>query len=98
MTIDTKAGPVWNGQVRFNEQWLTQPLQWKRPRMIFVCAHADLFHEAVSDEWIDRVFAVMALAPHHQFQVLTKRSARMPVAPVSWRRKSGLTRQKALKF
>lgn len=77
LTVDSKAGPVWNGQVRFNEQWLTQPLQWKRPRMIFVCAHADLFHEAVPDEWIDRVFAVMALAPHHKFQVLTKRSKRM---------------------
>lgn len=32
LTIDTKAGPVWNGQVRFNEQWLTQPLAWHRPR------------------------------------------------------------------
>jgi protein gp37 len=29
--------------------------------MIFVCAHGDLFHEDVPDEWIDRVFAVMAL-------------------------------------
>jgi protein gp37 len=77
LTQDTKAGPVWNGQVRFNEEWLTQPLRWKRPRMIFVCAHGDLFHESVPDEWIDRVFAVMALCPQHTFQVLTKRSARM---------------------
>jgi protein gp37 len=77
LTIETKAGPVWNGEVRFNEQWLTQPLRWTKPRMIFVCAHADLFHESVPDEWIDRVFAVMALAPQHIFQVLTKRSARM---------------------
>lgn len=77
LTVETKAGPVWNGEVRFNEQWLTQPLAWKRPRRIFVCAHADLFHESVPDAWIDRVFAVMALAPHHTFQVLTKRSKRM---------------------
>lgn len=77
LTIDTKAGPVWNGEVRFNEDWLDQPLRWKRPRMIFVCAHGDLFHESVPDEWIDLVFAVMALAPQHTFQVLTKRSARM---------------------
>lgn len=77
LTIDTKAGPVWTGEVRFNEQWLAQPLRWKRPRLIFVCAHADLFHEAVPDEWIDRVFAVMALAPQHTFQVLTKRADRM---------------------
>lgn len=77
LTTDSKAGPVWNGQVRFNEQWLDEPLRWKRPRMIFVCAHADLFHESVPAEWIDRVFAVMALAPHHRFQVLTKRAKRM---------------------
>lgn len=77
LTIDTSNGPVWNGEVRFNEQWLSQPLKWKRPRMIFVCAHGDLFHESVQDEWIDQVFAVMALAPHHTFQVLTKRAERM---------------------
>ncbi len=77
LTRDTKAGPVWTGEVRFNEQWLTQPLLWKRPRKIFVAAHGDLFHEAVPDEWIDRVFAVMALCPQHMFQVLTKRADRM---------------------
>lgn len=77
LTIETKAGPVWTGEVRFNHQWLDQPLRWSRPRLIFVCAHADLFHEAVPDEWIDRVFAVMALAPRHTFQVLTKRADRM---------------------
>lgn len=76
LTIDTKAGPVWNGEVRFNEQWLLQPLNWRRARMIFVCAHGDLFHESVPDEWIDRVFAVMALAPWHTFLVLTKRADR----------------------
>jgi protein gp37 len=77
LTRDGKAGPVWNGQVRLNEQWLDQPLRWKKPRKIFVCAHGDLFAENVPDEWIDRVFGVMALAPQHTFQVLTKRSARM---------------------
>lgn len=77
LTRDTKAGPVWTGDVRFNEAWLTQPLQWKRPRMVFVCAHGDLFHENVPDAWIDQVFAVMALAHRHAFQVLTKRSERM---------------------
>ena len=59
-----------------DEQWIDQPLRWRKSRRIFVCAHGDLFHEAVPDEWIDRVFAVMALAPHHTFQVLTKRPER----------------------
>lgn len=77
LTKPSKAGPVWTGEVRLNEEWLDQPLRWKRPRRIFVCAHGDLFHESVPDEWIDRVFAVMALVPHHTFQVLTKRAERM---------------------
>ncbi len=77
LTVQSKAGPVWNGQVRLNGDWLEQPLRWSRPRMIFVCAHGDLFHENVPDDWIDRVFAVMALAPQHTYQVLTKRSGRV---------------------
>ncbi|RFC65037.1 phage Gp37/Gp68 family protein [Fulvimarina endophytica] len=77
LTRESKAGPVWTGEVRLNEQWLDQPLRWSKPRMIFVCAHGDLFAEGVPDEWIDRVFAVMALADHHRFQVLTKRPERM---------------------
>lgn len=77
LTIDTKNGPVWSGNVRFNGPWLDQPLNWSKPRMIFVCAHGDLFHESVPFEWIDRVYAVMALASQHIFQVLTKRPERM---------------------
>ncbi|GAA0197665.1 phage Gp37/Gp68 family protein [Actinomadura yumaensis] len=77
LTADSKAGPVWNGQVRFNGQWLDQPLRWTKPRKIFVCAHGDLFHDGVSDDWLDQIFAVMALCPQHVFQGLTKRPERM---------------------
>ncbi|MEA3537649.1 MAG: phage Gp37/Gp68 family protein [Pseudomonadota bacterium] len=77
LTREVNGNHVWTGEVRFNEQWLLQPLQWKRPRDIFVCAHADLFHGFVPDAWIDKIFAVMAMASHHRFQVLTKRSDRM---------------------
>ncbi len=77
LTRNSKAGPVWTGKVRLNTEWLDQPLRWKRARRIFVCAHGDLFAENVPVEWIDRVFAIMALAPQHTFQVLTKRSKRL---------------------
>lgn len=77
LTQETKAGPVWTGEVRFIEKTLLEPLKWSRPRMIFVVAHGDLFAEQVPDEWIDRIFAVMALCPQHVFQVLTKRPERM---------------------
>ena len=65
------------GEVRFNEQWLDQPLRWDKARMIFAVAHGDLFYEKVPFEWIDRVFAVMALTPRHTYQVLTKRPDRL---------------------
>lgn len=77
LTIDTKAGPVWTGEVRFNEKALQQVLNWTKERMIFWNAHGDLFHDSVPDDWIDRCFAVMALTPQHKHQCLTKRSARM---------------------
>lgn len=77
LTKPSKAGPVWTGETRFNEPVLTDPLKWKRPRKIFVCAHGDLFHESVPFGWIDRVFAIMSLASQHVFQVLTKRPDRM---------------------
>ena len=70
------GGYQFNGQVRFIESELMKPLHWRKPRMVFVCAHGDLFHENVPDEWIDSVFAVMALCPQHTFQVLTKRPER----------------------
>lgn len=77
LTVNSKAGPVWNGKVRLNREWLAQPLGWKRPRMVFVCAHGDLFHEDVPYEWILDVFTIMAIAQQHTFQVLTKRADRM---------------------
>lgn len=77
LTQPSKAGPVWNGTVKLSESALYQPLKWQRSRVIFWNAHGDTFHDAVPDEWIDRMFAVMALTPQHKHLVLTKRSARM---------------------
>jgi len=77
LTRKTKAGAVWTGEMRLIESALTQPLRWKKPSLIFVNSMSDLFHEALPDAAIDQVFAVMALAPQHTFQVLTKRAERM---------------------
>lgn len=67
----------WNGRVDLIEDHLLDPLRWRKPRKIFVNSMSDLFHENVPDDWIDRIFAVMALASQHTFQVLTKRPTRM---------------------
>ena len=66
-----------DGTVRTLADRLVAPLGWKKPRRVFVCSMSDLFHAQVPFEFIDRVFAVMALCPQHTFQVLTKRPERM---------------------
>lgn len=66
-----------NDTVRVHPERLAIPLSWRKPRLVFVNSMSDLFHEEVSDEFINQVFAVMALAPQHTFQVLTKRPERM---------------------
>lgn len=70
-------GGKWAGKVTLAEAKMTQPLRWRKPRRIFVNSLSDLFHPNVPDEWIDLIFAVMALCPQHTFIVLTKRPARM---------------------
>ncbi len=67
----------WSGEVRFVQEHLEDPLRWTRPRRVFVNSMSDLFYESLSDRDIDRIFAVMALATRHTFQVLTKRPERM---------------------
>jgi protein gp37 len=100
-----KRLPQWNGQIKFVEKHLLDPLKWgpvkmhtancgktllgsqaactcpnrraeTRPRRIFVNSMSDLFHENVTDEMRDRIYAVMGLCPQHTFQVLTKRPER----------------------
>ena len=56
---------------------ITQPLSWKRSRMIFVNSMSDLFHKDVPRAFIDSVFDTMEKADWHVFQVLTKRSSLM---------------------
>jgi protein gp37 len=70
---------IWTGKVALRGDRLGWPLQWTKPLKIFVPSHGDLFHDAVPDAFIDQVFAVAALCPHHTLQVLSKRSPRMRV-------------------
>ncbi|MBL1436542.1 MAG: phage Gp37/Gp68 family protein [Rhodobacteraceae bacterium] len=77
LTKKVNGNAVWTGKMNLVESVLLQPLKRKKPTMYFVNSMGDLFHESVPDEWIDRVFAVMALCPQHTFQVLTKRADRM---------------------
>lgn len=64
-------------QVTCLEERLARPLGWKNPRCVFVNSMSDLFHPDVPFEFLDRVFAVMALASQHTFMICTKRPERM---------------------
>ena len=64
-------------EVTLRPDRLDQPLRWRRPRRVFVNSMSDLFHDSIPDEYVASVWAVMALAPEHTFQVLTKRHGRM---------------------
>ncbi len=77
LTQPSKAGPVWTGKIAVDDKALLAPLSWRKPARVFVNSMSDLFHPAVADEVIDRIFTVMALAPHLTFLVLTKRPDRM---------------------
>jgi protein gp37 len=71
-----KAFP--NGfDVTLRPERLGEPLKWKKPRRVFVNSMSDLFHDAVPDEFIAHVWAVMGTTPQHTYQVLTKRHGRM---------------------
>lgn len=72
--LAAKGGTV---EIVLAERALTDTLRWRRPRRIFVCSMTDLFADFVPDWMIDRIFAAMALAPHHTFMLLTKRPERM---------------------
>lgn len=71
--------------VTLHERTLQLPLKWKKPQTIFVNSMSDLFHKDVPVEFILRAFDVMRRANWHQFQILTKRSARLleldPILP-----------------
>ncbi|MDX1252202.1 MAG: phage Gp37/Gp68 family protein [Gammaproteobacteria bacterium] len=56
---------------------LEQPLHRRKPTIYFVNSMSDLFHEEIPNRFLDRVFSVIKKTPHHTYQILTKRSARM---------------------
>ena len=69
--------------VRLLPERLATPLNWKRPRRVFVNSMSDVFHPRVPFEFVHRIFDVMRQAGDergHVFQVLTKR----PGLAVAW--------------
>src|SRR5258706_704857 len=64
-------------QVQLLRERLSDPLKWRKPKLVFVNSMSDLFHVDVPDEFIAEIFAIMAMTPQHTYQVLTKRPERI---------------------
>src|ERR1700689_5312129 len=68
--------PFENGfDLTLRPERLQQPLDWRKPRMIFVNSMSDLFQKEIPKSHISQVFDTMEKADWHVYQVLTKRSS-----------------------
>jgi protein gp37 len=75
---DVPGHPYEQGfDLRLVPEKLREPFRWTRPRRIFVNSMSDLFQDGVPDDFVRRVFEVMASADWHIYQMLTKRAERM---------------------
>jgi protein gp37 len=73
-----KGHPYEQGfDLRLVPKKLTEPFEWRTPKLVFVNSMSDLFHENVPDSYIQAVCEVMVIAKWHTFQILTKRSERL---------------------
>jgi protein gp37 len=73
----TAKGPRWTGRVDWIPHMVGLPIRWATPRKIFVNSVSDFFHEKLDFSRQAIMFAIMALADWHIYQVLTKRAERM---------------------
>lgn len=60
-----------------HDKALLEPYKWKQSHNIFVCSMADLFHESIPFDFIDKVMTTIQQTKQHRYQVLTKRASRM---------------------
>ena len=63
---------AWDGTIVFAESQLLKPFGWKKPQLVFP-SMSDPGHHNVKRDELDQIFAVIAIASEHQFQLLSKR-------------------------
>lgn len=63
--------------LRLVPEKLTEPFLWPKPKMVFVNSMSDLFHEDITEEYVEKVVRVMQRADWHTYQILTKRADRL---------------------
>jgi protein gp37 len=67
----------WSGKINFVPEQLEKLFKFRKPTRVFMPSMSDPFHPAVKDEWLDQIFAAIALNPRVTVQMLTKRPERM---------------------
>lgn len=96
--LDSPHTRLDNGQINpypygfvptFHRYRLDEPLQWAKPKKVFVCSMADLFGEWVPGAWISDVFEACENAPWHKYLFLTKNPKRYELlcsghTPINW--------------
>lgn len=65
-------------ELAIHPERLAQPVKRKKPTVWFVNSMSDLFHEDISDGFLDQVFETIRATPQHTYQILTKRAKRLP--------------------
>lgn len=74
------------GRVERNNELPQYPLGFPKPCVFIVYPNGDLFDDKNPEEWIDKVFAIMARSPRHKFRVLTNGPGRLDdYAGDAWR-------------
>ena len=58
-------------------QRLDDPKRRRKPTVYFVNSMSDVFHDRISDAYIEQIFEVIRETPQHTYQILTKRAARL---------------------
>ena len=75
--IHTRFNKTPFSDIVFHPDRLEQPLNTRKPGVVFVNSMGDFFHDDVNIEWIDQCLEVMCAAVHHEFVILTKRADRI---------------------
>ncbi len=77
---ETMAKRFWGKRkftdIKTHPERLHEPMRVMKPSMFFVNSMSDLFHPDIPFHFIDIIFAQMAVARWHTYQILTKRPER----------------------
>lgn len=62
----------WTGAIHTDPQALTAPLQWQKPRRVFVNSMGDFFHPKAPRNFQQQCWEIMRRTPKHTYMILTK--------------------------